>query len=113
MPPGVATVTSSMPTAPGGTVAVIELSEFTVKLVAGTCPNETALALVKPIPVTVTVFPPTLSPEPGDIPVTVGTGRYVYWSAGEVGLATLPSAVRPMSTVPTTPEGTVAGDLGG
>jgi hypothetical protein len=87
---------------------VIELSEFTVKLVAGVEPNETALAPVKPVPVTVTVFPPTLSPEPGDTPVTVGAGRYVYWSAGEVGLVTLPSAVTPMSTVPTAPGGTVA-----
>ena len=73
MPPGVVTVTSSMPTAPAGAVAVMEVSEFTVKLLAGTVPNVTAVASVKPVPVTVTVLPPALGPEPGDTPVTAGT----------------------------------------
>jgi hypothetical protein len=87
---------------------VIELSEFTVKLVAGTSPNETALASVKPVPVTVTVLPPTLSPDPGDTPVTAGTGRYVYWSAAEIAVVA-PSQVKAVtSTVPAEPAGTVA-----
>ena len=70
----------------------MEVSEITVKLVAGTLTNETALAQVKPVPVTVTVLPPTIGYEQGDTPVTVAarstpcTGQrrsrrwYPHWS---------------------------------
>ena len=43
--------------APAGTVAVIEVAEFTVTEVAATPPNCTFVAPVRPIPVMVTVAP--------------------------------------------------------
>ncbi len=46
-------------------------------------PNATALAPVKPVPVTVTVLPPALGPELGDTPVTAGTGRLVPTESGQ------------------------------
>ena len=53
MPPGVVTVTSTVPV-PGREVAVIEVALLTVKLVAAVAPNLTAVAPVKPVPVMVT-----------------------------------------------------------
>ena len=44
------------------------------KVVAGVAPNFTADALVRPVPVMVTVVPPVLGPEVGRHAVTVGTG---------------------------------------
>jgi hypothetical protein len=72
--PKVVTVTSIVLARPGGAVAVIEVSEFTVKFAAGMEPNETALAPVKPVPVIVTTVPPAVGPESGESPVTVGFG---------------------------------------
>ena len=54
---GVVTVTSAIPE-PAGEVAVILISELTVKLVAAVEPNLTAVAPVNPVPVIVTVVPP-------------------------------------------------------
>jgi len=59
-----------------------------VKLVAGVEPKVTALAPIKPVPVTVTTVPPVAGPVAGDRAVTVGTGagliqvpdRKVEWS---------------------------------
>ena len=65
------TVTSTVP-APGGEVAVIEVAEFTVKLVALVAPNFTAVAPVKPFPVMATDVPPSAVPDVGEIDVTVG-----------------------------------------
>ena len=62
MPPGVTTVTSTTPAAPAGLVAVIWVSELTVKLLAATVPKSTAVAPVKPVPVIVTVVPPAAGP---------------------------------------------------
>jgi hypothetical protein len=62
-------------------------------------PNVTAVAPVNPVPVTVTVVPPATGPAAGEIPVTVGTGAYVNWSAAEVGLVP-PGVVTVISTVP-------------
>ena len=56
--------------APAGTVAVIFVFESTVNEVAATPPNSTAVAPVKPVPVTVTVVP--TSPDVGEKLVTVG-----------------------------------------
>ena len=62
VPPGVVTVTSTVP-APAGEVAVIEVAELTVKLVALVAPNLTAVAPVKPVPVIVTDVPPAVGPD--------------------------------------------------
>ena len=48
---GVVTVTSTEPALPGGTVAMIEVDELTVKLEAGVEPNVTAVAPVRLVPV--------------------------------------------------------------
>lgn len=71
MPPTVVTVASTVPL-PGGDVAVIDVAEFTVKLVALLAPNFTAVAPVKPVPVIATDVPPSAGPEVGEIEVTVG-----------------------------------------
>lgn len=73
-PPGVVTVTSTAPV-PAGEVAVIEVAELTVKLVALAAPNFTAVAPVRFVPVMVTVVPPAAGPDVGAIDVTVGAPR--------------------------------------
>jgi len=66
------TVTSTLPAAWAGLVAVIWVSELTVKLVALVVPNLTAVAPVKPQPVIVTTVPPDCGPLLGETPVTLG-----------------------------------------
>src|SRR5262249_38479682 len=76
-----ATSTVLVPCA-AGAVAVIEVSEFTVKEVAATPPKDTWFAPVNPEPVMVTLVPPALDPRAGLIAVTLGTGATkVNWSA--------------------------------
>jgi len=67
----VSTVTSTMPV-PAGLVAVICIAELTVKEVAATVPNFTAVAPVRFEPVIVTTVPPTAGPHKGLIPATLG-----------------------------------------
>jgi hypothetical protein len=76
MPVKVVTVTSTVPAASAGAVAVIDVSEFTVKL-APTPPKETACAPVKLVPVIVTDVPPAVLPVFGDTAVTAGVGAAV------------------------------------
>lgn len=76
VPPGLVTVTSTVPLVPGGDTAVIDLAEFTVKPAAGTEPNITPVAVVKPLPVIVTVVPPAGGPAFGATFVTAGTGSF-------------------------------------
>ena len=71
VPLGAVTVTSTVPV-PAGEVAVIELPEVTVKLVAAVEPNLTAVAPAKPVPVIVTEVPPAAGPTLGSTLVTVG-----------------------------------------
>jgi hypothetical protein len=71
VPPAVVTVTSTVPV-PAGDVAVIEVAELTVKLVAFVAPNFTAVAPVRLVPVMATEVPPAFGPEVGEIDVTVG-----------------------------------------
>jgi hypothetical protein len=71
VPPGLVTRRSTVP-APAGDVAVIDVAELTVKLVAAVAPKVTAVAPVNPVPVTVTTVPPAVGPAVGEIEVTVG-----------------------------------------
>jgi hypothetical protein len=64
-------VTSTVPV-PAGDVAVIEVAELTVKVVALVAPNFTAVAPVNAVPVMVTDVPPVAGPDVGEIDVTVG-----------------------------------------
>ena len=72
VPPGVVTLTSTVPAASVGETAVIEVAELTVKLVASVEPNLTEVAPVNPTPVMVTVVPPPTGPRVGDSLVTAG-----------------------------------------
>ena len=72
VPPGVATVTSTVPL-PAGLVALMELDELTVTPVAAEAPKSTAVAPVKPLPEIVTDVPPAVDPVFGLTPETVGT----------------------------------------
>ncbi len=73
VPPGVVTVTSTVPAVPAGAVAVSEVPDTTVMPVAAAVPNLTAVAPPRLVPVTVTVVPPVAGPEVGLTPVTVGS----------------------------------------
>ena len=75
VPLGVRTVTSTTPIAPIGEATVIEVLEFTVKLVVLFGPKNTAVAPVKYVPLIVTVVPPSAGPEAGETDDTVGPGR--------------------------------------
>ncbi len=59
------TVTSTVPAGSDGEMALSEVAEATVKLVAATVPKLTELAPTKPVPVTVTVVPRPAGPAPG------------------------------------------------
>ena len=74
MPPGVVTVTSTIPV-PAGLSAVIVVLLTTVTSVAAVVPKSTVGAPVKPVPVIVTNVPPATGPLVGLRPVTVGTTR--------------------------------------
>ena len=72
MPPGVVTVTSTVP-APDGEVTVIDVAESAVTVPA-VVPNLTVVAFVRLVPVTVTLVPPATGPTLGLTAVTVGAG---------------------------------------
>ena len=76
VPPGVVTVTSTVPE-PAGEVAVQEVVEEQDTPVAALEPKSTvvpAVAVRKLVPVIVTEVPPVVGPADGEMPVTVGTG---------------------------------------
>jgi hypothetical protein len=72
VPPGLVTVMSTVPDAPAGDVAVMDVGEFTVKLGAPLVPNFTPVVPPKLVPVIVTVVPPLGGPAVGLIAVTAG-----------------------------------------
>ena len=61
-PPVVVTVTSTVPVAPAGAVAVMLVALLTVNVGALVAPNLTAVAPVRLVPVIVTVVPPVAGP---------------------------------------------------
>ena len=72
VPPGVVTVTSTVPALPAGAVAVMEVALLTTTPVAAWAPKWTAVAPVRLVPVMVTEVPPVVGPDEGLTPVTVG-----------------------------------------
>ncbi len=70
----VVTVTSTLPAAPDGEVAVIWFAETKEKEAAAVVPNVTAVAPVKLLPAMVTAVPPVVGPLEGVTAVTVGDG---------------------------------------
>jgi hypothetical protein len=108
VPPGVVTVTSTVPDDSAGAIAVIDVLEPTVTLVAAwPVPNATVAPDTKPVPVIVTVVPAESGPPLGLIPVTAGTGSNVNLSAVLVADVP-PGVVTVMSTVPLDCGGAVA-----
>ena len=103
VPPGVITVTSTVPL-PAGEVTVIWVSEFTVGVIE-VLPKWTAVAPVKLVPLIVTVVPPDAGPEPGEIPVTIGAAAHVY---PLLRVPLPPEVLTTTSTMPAEPVGVVA-----
>ncbi len=66
-------VTSTVPEPSDGDVAVTWVAEATVKLVAAARPKSRALVPMKLVPLTVTMVPPAIGPDPGLLAVMVGT----------------------------------------
>jgi hypothetical protein len=104
-PPGVVTVTSTVPE-PAGETATIDVALETTKLAAGVLPNATAVAPVRFAPLITTDVPPAVRPVAGLRPVTAGPSAYVNRSALEVAVVP-PAVVTCTSTVPE-PAGDVA-----
>ena len=73
MPPGVLTVTCTVPE-PAGEVAVTLVADSALTPLALVEPNLTSLAPVRFVPVIVTVVPPAAGPLVGSTFVTVGAG---------------------------------------
>ena len=71
MPPGVVTVTSTVPADSGGLVAVICVAVSLVTAAAAP-PNFTAVAPARFVPVIVTVVPPATDPQLGPTLTTTG-----------------------------------------
>ena len=71
-PPPVVTTISIVPPVPAGEVAVIEVAELTVYVVAALPPKVTEVTPVKLVPVMTTLVPPAPGPLFGLTPVTVG-----------------------------------------
>jgi hypothetical protein len=71
--------------APGGTVALTEVDETTVKLTAAAPPNVTAVAPERLVPLIVTTVP--TGPDVGEKPLTAGL------TVKEVALAAVPPGV--------------------
>ena len=107
MPPGVVTVTSTVPADPTEEIAVIDVALFTVTPAAAVTPNFTVAPETNPVPEIVTLVPPASGPAEGLTAVTVGTASYVNWSALLVALVP-PGVVTVTSTVPAASAGAVA-----
>lgn len=72
----VVTVTSTVPAIPAGVTTIMDVSETTVKAIAGFPPKNTAVASVKFEPVMVTVLPPESGPMSGLTDVMAGGNAY-------------------------------------
>jgi hypothetical protein len=93
------TVTSTVaPAVPAGEVTVTDVDVLD-KIVATLAPKFTAVGPARPVPVTVTCWPPIDGPELATAPDTKGKVPYVNRSAGKV-LDVTPAAVTVTSTVP-------------
>jgi len=74
IPPIVFTEILCVPTLPAGVIAVMDVADATITLVASTPPTVTIVAPVKLLPVIVIVVPPVIGPETGLTDAIVGAG---------------------------------------
>ena len=72
VPPGVVTVTSTVPTEPAGATAFNSVADTNVTVADESVPNLAVAPDAKFVPVIVTVFPPAVGPAVGLTAVTVG-----------------------------------------
>ena len=72
MPMGLMTVISTIPAVPAGDTAVIDVLPLAVEDAAGVEPKSTAVVPVNPLPVMVTLVPPSVLPETAESPVLTG-----------------------------------------
>ena len=92
-------MTSTTPAAAAGAVAVIDVTELTVKAVAFVAPKRTAAAPVRLVPVMETEVPPAVDPLAGLTAETVGcvppqkttTGMEAAWALAPPALETSPT----------------------
>ena len=73
VPPGVVTVTLTVPAAPDGLVTVICVPE-SLAIFPAAPPKLTPVAPARLVPLMVTAVPPAVLPLDGDTPVTAGAG---------------------------------------
>ena len=106
MPPAVSTVTSTVPEEPAGLVTEIDVLDTEVTMPA-LPPKSTAVSPLRLVPVTVTNVPPTVDPDGGDTPLTVGGAMYVNRSAFEIA-DTPPAVVTVTAMAPADSAGLVA-----
>src|SRR5260370_3807444 len=111
VPPGVVTVTSTVPAASAGEVVVMLVSLTTVKVSAVVSPKLTTPAPVKPVPVIVTTVPPASGPAAGVTAVTTGSGKVYVKRSADLVAEVPPAVVTVTSTGPAAPAGAVAGIL--
>jgi len=85
VPPGVVTVTVTLPGDPGGEVAVHVVADEHETPVAAAVPKSTVVEpTTKPVPVMVITVPPIRGPASGVTEVTEGMGSKVNWSSEEI-----------------------------
>ena len=90
-PPGVVTITRTVPAFSVGATALSWVGETNVTVADAVAPNFTLAPGTNPVPVIVTVFPPAVEPASGVILVTVG-GRVI---GVPVVLSNLPADTEP------------------
>src|SRR3989442_1757360 len=102
-------MTSAMPAACAGVVALICVALTKLTPVAAVPPTVTVAVVSKFVPLIVIAMPPAVEPDVGLTPVTVGAGgaTYVNWSAALVALD-WPPTVTTTSAAPATCAGVVA-----
>lgn len=87
VPPGVVTLTSTVPWACAGATALTWLEETKVTELDAVDPKwAPSPDTTNPVPLMVTVFPPAAGPALGLRLVTVGSESYLYLSADEMAL---------------------------
>ena len=107
VPPAVLTRTLAVPAVPVGVVQMIVLSLVMLTWVHALPPMVTAVGSVKPVPVRVTLLPPEMLPELGEMDVTAGSAAYRYSALRSLVPPTVVTCTAALPTVPAVPVGVV------
>ena len=102
------TVTSALPAAWAGAVAVIDVALATVTFVAETPPNFTVALLRKFAPLIVTTVPPAVLPDTGVMPLIVGAGLATAFTLKDPNMLLCPEPQSGMSQTKAKVPGVVA-----